>query len=167
MDLPLAEWGGPMAQVLEPAVSWGSSGRMRRDCARLLMYGVDLAMHAFLRAHVHVVDGAQAVADYVDAGDGEHDASFGGDGVGVGFGVVIDAAREGVEVGAEGWVLGGVPGLSALGDAVELDPAVEREMVGAPIFGGAAARFAIEHQQQIALRLSLRPAFGIEHGRAV
>ena len=107
------------------------------------------------------------MADDVDARDGQHDAILGGDGVGMRLGVVVDAAREGIQVRAEGRVLRVVPGLGALGDAVQLHPAVEREMVGTPVFGGAAARFAVEPQQQVGLRLSLRPAVGVEHRLAV
>ena len=124
----------------------------------------NLALHAFARAHVHIVDGAQGVADDIDAGNREDHAVLGADGIGMRFGEVVDAGREGVQVLAELRILRVIPELRAFGNAVRLHPAIQVQMRLSPVLRGAAPRFPVKKQQQVGLILRLRPPVSVEHG---
>ena len=156
--------GGADGPGVGAGVGWGiGDSEFEGGASAGIEEGGDLGAHACHRAHVHVVDGAESVADDVDAGDGEDLAELRAEVSGVGLGVVVDATGEGVDVLAELRVLGVVPIAGAGGDSVGVKPAIEGELVFAPVFRAPATGFPVEADEEVALVLHLRVAVGVEH----
>ena len=111
--------------------------------------------------------GAHRVSDHIDARNRQDDAIFGTDRVWMRLRKVVDARGECVEIFPERWILRVVPRFRALGNAVELHPAIELEIGRSPVFGRPPARFTVEPQEQIGLVLHLRPAVRVKHRCAI
>ena len=112
--------------------------------------------------HEREVEDPLGVGEHVRGSHREHDAALGIEPFAMRLGVVVHALCEGLQVPPPFGSLLAEPGQGARGHAHAQDPLVRVHVLLAPVLGGPAPGLAVEAQDQVALRLHLGPAVGVE-----